>query len=97
LFGVLGRSVSVMIAANERRNMEAADILITVDLSKYTAIDYAAAPTIADQGYEGAKRKAPLLARLKVDEALWKQYLADRESKHGRLLVNSHDHSRDHT
>jgi len=81
LFGVLGRSVSVMIAANERRNMEAADILITVDLSKYTAIDYAAAPTIADQGYEGAKRKAPLLARLKVDEALWKQYLADRESK----------------
>ena len=39
-FAVLGQSISVMIAANELRSMEQADLLVTVPLQKYNALDY---------------------------------------------------------
>src|SRR5205814_5642199 len=39
-FGVLGRSVSVVVAANEMRSIEKADMLITVPLQDYGSLDY---------------------------------------------------------
>jgi NTE family protein len=81
LFGVLGQSIGVMIAANERRNMEMADILITASLSGYTSTDYNALPKIVEKGFQGAQSKSKMLSRLSVDEASWKSYLQTRESK----------------
>jgi NTE family protein len=81
LFGVLGQSIGVMIAANERRNMEMADILITARLSGFTATDYHALPKIVEQGYEGAQNKARMLSRLSVDDATWRAYLNKRDAK----------------
>ncbi len=45
-YAVLGQSISVMIAANELRSMEQADILVTVPLQKYTTLDYDKADAI---------------------------------------------------
>ena len=45
-FGVLGRSISVIIAANELRSMEQADLLVTVPLQKYSSTDYGQADAI---------------------------------------------------
>lgn len=81
LLGVVGRSLGVMIAANEKRNMEAADVLISVDLTKFTATDYDDSEEITKRGYEGAQKKAQLLSRFSVDEAAWQRYMAQRESR----------------
>src|ERR1700678_651236 len=43
-FSVLGQSLSVMIAANELKSLEMADVLVTVPLDKYTSLDYDKAP-----------------------------------------------------
>jgi NTE family protein len=80
-FAVLGRSISVMIAANELRSMEQADLLVTVPLQKYSALDYGAAAAIIKAGYDAAASKAKVLAAFSVSEAEWQQYLADRNAR----------------
>jgi len=80
-FSVLGNSISVMINANELRSMESADILVSVPLQKYGALDFDKADQIIKIGYDAAAAKSKVLLTLAVDDATWKQYLADRESR----------------
>ncbi len=80
-FAVLGQSISVMIAANELRSMEQADLLVTVPLQKYTALDYGAAEAIIKAGYDAAASKAKVLSAYSVSESEWQQYLADRNAR----------------
>jgi NTE family protein len=80
-FAVLGDSISVMINANELRSMELADILISVPLQKYGALDFDKADEIIKIGYDAAAAKAKVLLPYSVDDATWKQYLADRQSR----------------
>ena len=80
-FGVLGRSLSVMIAANELRSMEKADLLVSVPLQKYTSLDYNQADKIIKAGYDAAATKGAVLSTFSVDESTWKQYLANREAR----------------
>jgi NTE family protein len=80
-FAVLGQSISVMIAANELRSMEQADLLVTVPLQKYNALDYGAADAIVKAGYDAAASKAKVLSAFSVSEAEWQQYLADRKTR----------------
>jgi len=80
-FAVLGDSLSVMINANELHNIETADILVSVPLQKYGALDFDKADQIIKIGYDAAAAKAKVLLTLAVDDATWKQYLADRASR----------------
>lgn len=80
-FGVLGRSVSVMIAANELRSMEKADVLVTVPLADFTALDYEKADALIRRGYEAAAAKASILSTLSVDDATWNAYVERRNSR----------------
>jgi len=80
-FAVLGDSISVMINANELHNIESADILVSVPLQKYNALDFDKADEIIKIGYDAAAAKAKILMTLAVDDATWKQYLADRASR----------------
>jgi NTE family protein len=80
-YGVLAQSISVMIAANELRSMEQADILVTVPLQKYTSLDYDKADAIIKAGYDAAASKASVLAAFSVSEAEWEQYIATRNSR----------------
>lgn len=80
-FGVLGQSISVMSAANERRSMEMADILVTVPLLKFTSLDYNKADAIIKAGYDAAASKAAVLSPYSVSESEWEAYLAVRNSK----------------
>src|ERR1035437_5579723 len=80
-FSVLGNSISVMINANELRSMESADLLVSVPLQKYGALDFEKADEIIKIGYNAAAAKAKVLMTLAVDDATWKQYLADREAR----------------
>src|SRR3984957_6768451 len=80
-FGVLGQSISVMIAANELRSMEQADILVTVPLQKYSSLDYDKADAIIKAGYDAAAAKASVLAAYSVSPAEWEQYLSERNAR----------------
>jgi NTE family protein len=80
-FAVLGQSISVMIAANELRSMEQADILVTVPLQKYNALDYSAADAIIKAGYDAAAAKAKVLVAFSVSEEEWQVYLAARKAR----------------
>jgi NTE family protein len=74
-FSVLGQSLSVMIAANELKSMQMADVLVTVPLDKYDALDYDKSAAIIKLGYEAAESK------LAVDDAAWEKYTAAREGR----------------
>jgi NTE family protein len=80
-FGVLGQSISVMSAVNEQRSMEQADILVTVPLLKYTALDYNKANAIIKAGYDATAAKASVLSAFSVSEAEWEAYLANRNAR----------------
>jgi len=80
-FAVLGRSISVMIAANELRSMEQADLLVTVPLQKYSSTDYSQGDAIIKAGYDAAAAKASVLTAFSVDETAWAQYLANRDAR----------------
>ena len=77
---VLSESVSVMIAANELRSIEA-DLLVTVPLQKYKSLDYNKADEIIKAGYDAAASKAFVLSAFSVDEATWEKYLANRSAR----------------
>jgi len=79
--GVLGRSISVMIAANELRSMKQADILISVPLQNFSTLGYERVNELIQKGYEAARSKATILEKLSVDDATWQQYLAARASR----------------
>jgi NTE family protein len=79
--GVLGRSVSVVIAANELASMQKADILISVPLAKFSSTDYEKYEEIIKLGYEAAESKRALLSRFSVDEPTWQAYLAQRSER----------------
>ncbi|HZD30450.1 MAG TPA: patatin-like phospholipase family protein, partial [Candidatus Angelobacter sp.] len=80
-FAVLGQSISAMVAANENRSKPLADLLVIVPLQKYSAMDYNAFDAIIKAGYDAAAANGEQLSKLAVDEATWKQYLAERESR----------------
>jgi NTE family protein len=80
-FGVMGRSISVVIAANELRSMEMADILISVPLIGYSSTDYNKSAAIIQAGYEAAAKKAAILSGFSLDETDWREYLARREAR----------------
>ena len=80
-FGVMGQSISVMIAANELRSMEQADLLVSVPLQKYSSTDYKQGDAIIQAGYDAAAAKAKVLATFSVSEVEWQEYLADRNAR----------------
>jgi NTE family protein len=80
-FGVLGRSVSVVVAANELRSIEKADLLISVPLEKFDSLEYNREEELIKMGYQAAEAKAAMLKVLSVDEPTWQAYLARRSAR----------------
>lgn len=80
-FGVLSRSMSVVIAANELRSMEKADILISVPLENYNSLNFNDYENLIKAGYDAAQAKSAILSTLSVDEATWEAYLAQRAAR----------------
>jgi NTE family protein len=79
--GVLGRSISIVIAANELRSMEKADILISVPLAGFGSSDYKKSASIIRLGYEAAASKASILSSFSLNEKSWENYRAQREAR----------------
>ncbi len=81
LVGVAGRNVEIMLAANEIQNMKDANILLKVDLSKYTSSDFELSAEIIPQGVKAAQEHAAELEKYAVNDAEWQAYLAQRNAR----------------
>jgi len=80
-FGVLSRSVGVLVAASELRGIEKADLLISVPLEGFGSMEYNRLEELIKLGYEAAQAKAALLNTLSVSEPTWRAYLAQRAAR----------------
>jgi NTE family protein len=85
--GVLGESIAAVVAANEREAMRDADLVINVPLQDFTSMDYDKADAIIKAGYDAAAANSEKLSSLSVDEATWKQYLAERDARRRRATT----------
>ncbi|MDP3001379.1 MAG: patatin-like phospholipase family protein, partial [Bryobacterales bacterium] len=84
LLAIAGRSLGVMVSANENRNIKSlgqADLILLPDLTGFSAGSYDHGEELADRGYQEAKRKARFLETLAVDEAEWTALVASRASR----------------
>src|SRR5580704_1676362 len=70
-----------MSAVSVVRSMEQADILVSVQLQKYTSLDYNKADAIIKLGYDAAASKASVLTAFSVSQAEWEDYLAKRSAR----------------
>ena len=78
---VLSQSVRVAIAESEERGMAQADVVLSVPLGGYGAMDYHESESIMEIGYRTAQTKEKLLERFALSENEWEDYLHDKESR----------------
>ena len=81
LFGVLGRSVDLGIANTEFRGMEAADLVVKVDVQKFNTLDYDKTEALIQQGMQAAEEKSKILQPYALDQAAWDEYVAQRDAR----------------
>jgi NTE family protein len=84
IVGVLARSFSVAIEANEAASRKLADVVIMPDIAGFSATDYQRTKDLAQKGYEAAEKQKALLLPYALNDADWADYLAARRAKeHG--------------
>src|ERR1700739_3688716 len=81
LFSVLGRSITVDTADTELRGMEAADIVVKVDVQKFTTLDFEKADALIQKGMQAAEEKSKLLQTYALDDAAWNEYVTHRDAR----------------
>ncbi|MGD0759751.1 MAG: patatin-like phospholipase family protein [Candidatus Sulfotelmatobacter sp.] len=79
--GILTRAVDVMMLDNERRALQLADVVVSLDLGKLGAFDYDKSETIINLGYKAAAARAAALRPFALSDADWQTYVADREAR----------------
>lgn len=81
LFSVARRSLTVMIADNERRNIGLADLVVMPNLDGVFAGDYNHWKEFADRGYAAAENKGFFLSKLALSEADYAEWQKQRLAK----------------
>jgi NTE family protein len=81
LLGVAGKSISVMIAENERRSLGKADIIIMPDLKGLGSGEYEKWQEFGERGYQAAASKAKILEKFSVSTEEYAAYVKERQSK----------------
>jgi NTE family protein len=81
LLGVVARNVAIMVAANELRSMKLADMLLNVDMSNFTSLEFNRRNEIIPYGTRAAEAKKAMLTRLSIGDDEWNRYLDARASR----------------
>src|SRR5258708_2930106 len=81
VFGVLGRSIDVVIRDNEIRGMADADLIVNVDLRAYNSLDYSKGPAIVGIGAEAAQAKEKVSTPYAIEEKAWQEYVDGRKAR----------------
>jgi NTE family protein len=81
IIGAASRSLSVMIADNERRSLRLADLTVSPDLKGLASMDFVKYEEFIDRGYKAAEARRRMLMTLQVSEeeyAAWKKARAEK-------------------
>jgi NTE family protein len=81
LLGIAGRSLSVMIAANELRSIAMADLVLTPELKGLNGTDYAKYDEFSIRGYDASAKKVNMMERFALSPADYHAYLDNRRAK----------------
>jgi NTE family protein len=81
LFSVLGRSVDLIVRENEIRGLSAADLVVKVDLHKFSSIEYDKSKAIIERGRQASQEKVRVLEPFALNDAEWQLYLSSRDSR----------------
>ena len=79
--GVMGRNISIMVANNEIASLKNSDIVISSDVSKVGALDFAKNEQIIPLGYKAAELESKDLEKYALDDADWAAYIAARKAR----------------
>jgi NTE family protein len=84
ILGVLQRAFAVGIEVNEEHDRKLANLVITPDVSGFSAASYLKVNELAARGYASAEANQSALLQYALPEAEWQQYLAQRNARmHG--------------
>lgn len=86
LTGVVGRNVSIMVAANEVNSLKNSDIIISSDVSKVGTLDFQKNDDIIPLGYKAAQLMAPDLEKYALNDADWSAYMEQRQARRRKLV-----------
>jgi NTE family protein len=81
ILGVLTRSASTGIEAEERRERTLANVVVMPDIKGFGPNDYLKAPDLAQRGYAAAESQKAALLPYALDDAHWAAYLAFRKGR----------------
>jgi len=81
LTGVVGRNVSIMVAANEINSLKNSDIVVSSDVSKVGTLDFEKSEQIIPLGYKAAELEATELKKYALNDADWAAYMAERQAR----------------
>ncbi|MBL8228712.1 MAG: patatin-like phospholipase family protein [Bryobacterales bacterium] len=80
LLGVAARSISVMIANNEKASMAQADFIVAPALKGFSSSDYQRSGQLRQVGYEAAQKVAAL-RKYALEPEEWAKHLEQRQSR----------------
>jgi len=81
ILGVLQRAFAVGIEVNEQRDRKLANLVITPDVSGYSAASYLKVEDLAARGYASAEANKAALLKYAVSDDDWQQYIAQRNAR----------------
>ena len=81
LLGIASRSISNMVAANERPSLAAADIVVMPSLKGMSVSSFDKWEDFGKLGYEAAEKKATMLEMLRVSEEEFAEWRKERQAR----------------
>jgi NTE family protein len=80
-FAALAQAFNVVTSVNEQRGMDLADILIQVDVTKFSGAEFNRPDPFIAQGYKAAEQSASALMKFALNDSEWNAYLERREAR----------------
>jgi NTE family protein len=81
MFGLLGRTVDVMMRTSTRAALAAADMTIAIDVEGFGSLDWRRSDELITRGYQAAEKRRDELLKYRVSDEDWKAWLAARERR----------------
>jgi NTE family protein len=81
IFGLLGRTIDVMMKSSTQAALKSADLVIAVDVAGFGSLDWRRADELIARGYQAAERNQDALLAHRLDDAAWQAWLAARQAR----------------